>query len=61
MTLPTYRASRNEEHAQRLAYALVGLIKAYGMDESTAHAFAAINEANRALANYAKDNRDFYL
>lgn len=61
MTLPTYRAVRNADHAQRLAYALVGLIKAYGMDESASHAFAAINEANRALANFAKDNPDFYL
>lgn len=61
MTLPTYRAVRNSDHAQRLAYALVNVIKAHGMDESTSYAFAAINEANRALANYAKDNPEFYL
>ena len=60
MTLPTSRATRNEEHASRLAYALVGLINADGMDESTSHLFGAITEANKALQAYKNDNPAFY-
>lgn len=60
MTLPTSRSTRTEEHASRLAYALSGLIKAGGMDESTAHLFAAVAEANKALQAYQNDNPAFY-
>lgn len=59
MTLPTSRATANEAHASRLAYALARLIKAGGMDESTSHLFAAVTEASRALQAYANDNPAF--
>lgn len=48
-----------EGHASRLAYALVGMIKASGIDEPTAEIFEAVTEANKALAEYQKDNRSF--
>ena len=60
MTLPTSRATRNESHASNLAYALVGLIKAGGLDGSSAEIFEAVTQANKALRAYKIDNPAFY-
>ena len=59
MTLPTSRMVDNQEHAQRLAYALVELLASLGMDEDTKRRFAAVTAANKALVDYKTTNPSF--
>lgn len=61
MKLPTYRMVENQEHAQRLAYALRGLLESLKMDEDTEARFAAVTEAQKTLLGYKKTNPSFGL
>lgn len=61
MTLPNYRMVENQEHAQKLAYALRGLLESLKMDEGTKAHFAAVTEAQTALVGYKKTNPSFGL
>lgn len=59
MTLPNYRMVENQEHAQRLAYALRGLLDSLKMDKDSKARFAAVTEAQKALVEYKKTNPSF--
>lgn len=61
MTLPTSRMVDNEEHAQRLAYALRELLDSLQLDNLPSLRFRAITEANKALVDYKKINPSFSL
>lgn len=59
MILPTYRSVDNQEHAQRLAYALRELLESLGIDEDTKRRFAAVTAAQKALVDYKQTNPSF--
>lgn len=61
MTLPTYRSVENEEHAQKLAYALRGVLDSLAMDTDSRYRFEAIAAANKALVDYKTTNSSFGL
>ena len=61
MTLLTYRSADNQEHAQRLAYALKKLLYSLRVGEDTKVRLTAVTGAQKALVEYKKTNPSFQL
>ena len=61
MPLPTYRSVDNQQHAQKLAYALRDLLTSLHIGEDSRTRFEAVTAANKALVGYKTTNPSFSL